>query len=245
MDKIDSCQWSWRLAMLHPWQKWRWRRGADGSWKSRGAKISVRHGQPWSSPGKEEIPCGFLHVRRRASLLNSPKRGKNPTKTKKTLQMVPTWVIPTGSPVCWPAFPHTFLFCVWHKQKFKLSGRCQEWFIGWLLESRSCFKKSLHISTYFGGWFLFTLFFPTPLWSSLPSLFLPKTPTLPFNKSWDSSMTLGSRGLRQNPPIFTFLRPQEPAVLQLRAFPTWSWLKWKPESWKWAVRNAGLNFLQE
>lgn len=70
--------------MLHAWQKWRWRRGADGSCESRGPKISVQGSHSWSSPGMEAIPYGYLYAGRYTNPLNCAKRGKTPTKIKKT-----------------------------------------------------------------------------------------------------------------------------------------------------------------
>lgn len=62
---------------------------------------------------------------------------------------------------------------------------------------------------------------PRPLCSScFQAHSLPEPPILLFNKSRTSSAAVGSRDLRQNPPIFTLLRPQEAAVLELGAFPT-------------------------
>lgn len=54
----------------------RWRRAARGCCASKGAKITVRNGHPWSSPGKEAIPNGYLYSRRSASLLNPTRRRK-------------------------------------------------------------------------------------------------------------------------------------------------------------------------
>lgn len=61
--------------------------------------------------------------------------------------------------------------------------------------------------------FLFTFFLSGHFRFLFLGLFLPKSPTSLFNKSWDSDATLGSKDLRQNPPIFTLLQPQELAVL--------------------------------
>lgn len=152
MDQIDSCQRSRQLAALHPGQKWRWSREADGSCECRGSKIRVWESYPCSSPGKEAIPNGYLYPGRSTNILNSAKRGETPLKLKKTHYRRCTLQL-----FRWEAlradllFPTHFYFW-WHKQRLKLSGRCQEGAMGWLLESQSCFKKSSRISSYLGGW---------------------------------------------------------------------------------------------
>lgn len=100
--------------MLHPRRERRWRRGANGSCKRKEAKISVRDCHPWSSPGKDAIPCGYLYAGRYANLLNSTKMGENPTKTKKKTTNAACFSYSSGKPcVLTYSFPYIsfFFFC--------------------------------------------------------------------------------------------------------------------------------------